>query len=181
MSSTRHRPNIQNIVRAFVEQIQNAEDTARDLFLFLSIETATGDNLDSIGEIVNVERTSLDDTIFRQDILFQIYLNNSSGQPDVIIQAVRDLLDASQVYYSELWPAKVRLHAIVDSTPTIDFQDKMKKIVPAGVDFQLTFTYYGDKVFIVDEIDNPLEGGGFSELDFTGTDDFSGRIAELYS
>lgn len=180
--SIRTRPKIHNIIEALVKQLQIAEDTLNDMYIFTYIETAFGKQLDEIGDIVGIDRTSIDDDVYRSDIIFQIYINTSNGEPETLISVYRDIIDAVSVSYSEIHPAGVILNAISTQIPPPDIQTKMESISPSGVKLYLTYSLIGDDSFgFSEENGTPTTGLGFSEDGYPAGDSNAGRIVELIS
>ncbi|MCK4960818.1 MAG: DUF2612 domain-containing protein, partial [Planctomycetes bacterium] len=58
--------NIKKILKSFIEQVQDIEDSAQPFFDLLEIATQTGAQLDGIGEIVGQPREFFDDVTYRQ-------------------------------------------------------------------------------------------------------------------
>lgn len=125
-------PNILKWFEIWGEQVQELEAEWFDLIESLGIDTAYGFGLDLIGKEVQELRQGKNDTDYRNAILTKIFINNSSGTPEEVISATRQITGASSVYYSEQYPAGVVLEIIgaeyVSKAPII------KQTVPAAVD-----------------------------------------------
>ena len=92
----RGKKNIDAIVQALGKQTQDLEDA---LFPFydarLNINTAVGEQLDRLGQIVGQERLGYDDTFYRVLISARIGINTSQG-------TVPDLIDIASIATSVL-------------------------------------------------------------------------------
>jgi len=176
----RDRPNIQSLVRSFVDQLQGCENSLQDIALFRSIDTANGSTLDGLGSIVGLLRTSSDDDVYRSDIKFQIYLNVSNGEPETIISALTSIVNAESVSYLENYPAGIILNAVVSSIPPSNLRERLEKIVAAGVKLQLTYNFAGGEPFGFSESNGaPTSGLGFTEYNYPAADINAGRLVEI--
>ena len=102
--------NFIELLRPFISQVQLIENTLNDLKLFRSLNTATGAQLDSLGDILDVERNiNEDDITYRLRLQLKVVENSSNGEPEVIINFVRNLTNSNDVEYRELFPAGVGL------------------------------------------------------------------------
>jgi hypothetical protein len=183
----RDRPGWSGFIRSVALQMQEIEDMWFDLLRFRAISRAAGIQLDKIGEIVGLSRTSGDDTIYRKDLYFQIWLNKSNGEPETLIAVLRKATGGT-IDYSEPCPATVQM-TINQSLSGIpdDIYAKMRRVKPAGVALELRynnstspFTFGGDM--------NPptppyfLTGGGFGETSVHQDNSaIGGNITELIS
>lgn len=156
-------PNILKWTEIWGDQVQELEAEWFDLIESLGIDTAYGYGLDLIGKEVQELRQGKNDTDYRSAILTKIFINNSSGTPEEVISATKQITGATNVYYSEQYPAGVVLEILgaeyVTKAPII------RKTVPAAVDliFQKnmdidqTQTYVGVAYsFIKDFESNPV-------------------------
>ncbi len=141
-----------------------------------SLENSSGVQLDIAGEIVGMERGNRDDESYRSLIFLKILINISSGEPETLIQAIKQLYGASDVDYHPVYPAKVRVWqdgefgifitydmdsvsgdelAFMDGNTflgrTVDesSQDLLVGLLPSGVDLMLAHT-------VIDQKDNEL-------------------------
>lgn len=128
----RNSPNIQKVVEVFHNQIQDVENEYFTLLESLGIDTAYGYALDAIGKEVQEARRGRTDEEYRSAILTKVFINNSSGTPEEVIAATKQITGATTVKYSEQYPAQVVLEITgaeyVSKAPTI------RKTVPAAVD-----------------------------------------------
>lgn len=132
------KPIINGTVNASVSEAQVTEDTLYDMQRFRSIETASGRQLDLIGDIVGVSRTSADDEVYRADIYFGIFLNSSNGEPETLIAALQQITKAAVIDYAEEYPAAVILtmNGVSGAIPA-DVMEKLRRLKPAGVRIDL--------------------------------------------
>lgn len=98
------KTNLEALLTAFVNQIQELEDVFFELLENRWLTTATGTQLDGIGKIVGLDRLWLDDDDYRAALRAQIRLNRSSGTiPDNI--TILELLITNSFRISEWYPA----------------------------------------------------------------------------
>lgn len=128
----RNSPNILKYIEIFHDQIQELELEYFSMLDALGIETAVDYGLDIIGKEVGEPRDGRSDEDYRSAILTRVFINNSSGTPEDVIAAAKQITGATRVNYSAEYPAGIVLEVIgaeyVSKAPTI------KKTIPAGVD-----------------------------------------------
>lgn len=128
----KNSPNINELVKIYGEQAQAVENEFFALMDALGIDSAVNYGLDLIGKEVGELRQSRNDTDYRSAILTRIYLNTSSGTPEDVRSATKQITGATAVKYSEQYPAEVVLEVLgaeyVSKAPII------RKVIPAGVD-----------------------------------------------
>lgn len=128
----RNSPNILKYVEIFQNQIQELELEYFSLLEALGIESATDYALDVIGKEIGELRDGRNDEDYRSAILTKVFINNSSGTPEDVIAAAKQITGASRVNYSAEYPAGIVLEVLdaeyVSKAPTI------KKTIPVGVD-----------------------------------------------
>lgn len=173
------RPRINALVRSVAQLCQDVENVLYDLIRYRAINLAVGKQLDRIGEIVGLSRTSTDDDAYRSDLYFQIFLNTSGGEPETLISALQRATGAARVDYCEPTPARVVLTANETTKPIQpNLLIRMQSLAAAGVkvDVQInnaanSFIFNGDVLDAIDEppyyscINDPYFSGlGFGEL-----------------
>lgn len=125
-------PNILKWIEIWGDQVQELEAEWFDLIESFGIDTAFGYGLDLIGKEVQELRQGKNDTDYRNAILTKIFINNASGTPEEVMSSAKQITGATNVYYSEQYPAGVVLEIIgaeyISKAPTI------RQTVPAGVD-----------------------------------------------
>ncbi len=138
--------NMEAIVSAFGEQIQNAEDTLYDVLVQSAIDDAIGLQLDDIGDIVGQKRQGMEDAEYRTFVRARIKANRSSGRPEELIEILYLILSGQPVppsdpiMYRELYPASIEMESSeVTSSATIIWRDFLNRAKPAGV--RLGFIY----------------------------------------
>lgn len=145
----RDKPAIRALMDVYGVQFNNIETEFYTLLESLNIDLAQGYALDIIGKEVGEGRQSRADEPYRQALIVKIYINVSSGTPKEVTRATKLVTGATEVIYSEAYPAGVVLEIIgaeyVSKAPII------KKTLPAAIDliFQknivmdVTQTYVG--------------------------------------
>ena len=132
LSQFKNSPNILKYVEAYADKVQEIELEYWTLLESLGIDTATGYALDLIGKEVGEKRNSRDDTDYRAAIIVKIFINNSSGSPEEVISAAKQITGASKVKYSTFYPAGTVLEII--GAPYLPYASTIKSTLPAGVD-----------------------------------------------
>ncbi len=130
---------------------------------------AVGFWLDVIGDYVGQEREGLSNDDYKKEIIFKIFLNNSSGTPDEIIAFTQHYLpSAKQIDYRETSPATVHLHIITDHQIPTEFLSRVNQIALGGVKVTgSTSNTTGPYFSFAPEPTGNSDDAGFSEEDDT--------------
>jgi len=174
--------NLKGVIEVFTEQLEETNDQADFLIMKRLISTAEGVQLDGIGEIVGEDRQGRSDDDYRVAIEFKVFINVSSGQPDVVMTVLKTVTQATQVRLIEFFPAHIYLYTN-GSDILGDLLVTMRKVIPAGVGLSIV-AGYGVVPFEFDtEGGIPYaEGDGFSEYNYTeGGQPIGGQMVELIS
>jgi len=174
--------NLKNVITVFTDELQVAMEEADKLIMKRLIATAEGVQLDGIGEIVGEDRQGRSDDDYRVAIEFKVFINISSGQPDVVMTVLKTVTDATQVRIIEFFPAHIYLYTNGSTIPG-DLLVTMRKVIPSGVGLSV-IAGYGVTPFEFDtEGGIPYnEGDGFSEYNYTeGGQPIGGQMVELIS
>lgn len=130
--------NFQKLLKAIIISLQEVDDQNQLLISERFLQTAQGVNLDGIGELVGLARTpGQSDESYREDIQFQIFINQSNGTPEDVIQILKYLTDAQKIWYYELYPAAYQMATDGLNYPS-NWQDLVRAIdqaSPAGVNY----------------------------------------------
>lgn len=107
------KPNLDAVVQAFADQVQDLEDAAYSLIMGRAIQYATGATLERIGDELNLPRpitglAATDDGAYRALLFGQIVVHTSHGEPESVLQLLR-LLGATAVVLREVYPAAIDL------------------------------------------------------------------------
>ena len=117
MSST---VNLDSIRAASADGFQQLETALLDLQLLRTIDTATGIQLDGIGQIINVPRLGgQTDDSYRFALKTVTIILTKSGEPEAVIEAYLLVMGAAEAEYLEIYPAAFQLSAL----PTVDIND----------------------------------------------------------
>jgi Protein of unknown function (DUF2612) len=177
----KRKERIRALVAVYVAPLQELEDVFSDLYRLRDISSASGAQLDTLGEIVGQPREGRTDTEYRAAIRFRIQLNGSSGQPDTVSEALRFFTSATQVRLIEKFPGAVTLFTDGTTIPS-NLQAQMQALVPAAVRVTGVALSYGDTPFeFSGEGGVPYgEGDGLSELNYLeGGQPIGGSFCEL--
>ena len=132
LQQDKERKSSQKLVTAFVSEIQNIEDSMFDVYSYRGIYTAIGAQLDIVGKIVGETRNGKNDTSYRIAILARIKLNVSAGEPNSIIDAIKQLMSPTMISFTEPYPAFFTVF-IQSSINIPNIAAIIKEISPAGV------------------------------------------------
>ena len=155
---------LKQFLNAFSAQGQILENTFQELYTLRDIASSSGAQLDGIGEIAGESRLGRGDEEYRIAIVFRLFLNVSSGEPETLLAATKFLTQGTIITIVETFPATVILFtdgAAIDFT-TATF---LQSLAPAGVKVYLT-QIAGKDGFIFGEDGQPdpvTKGKYFSE------------------
>jgi hypothetical protein len=153
-------PNLINMLRAFGAQVSLIEDQLALISSSFNLTTATGHQLDILGEEVGEKRYERNDTDYREAIQFTIFYNQATGTPEHVIACAIFLSSATNVRYIESHPAKIILNIENGTISDITrFRNKLQAILPIGVGLEITQIQENPFVFFGDS-----DGNGFGDL-----------------
>lgn len=113
LSQFKDKENINLIVEALVEEVQEAEDALIPLRDLRMLETATGANLDNIGKRMKVQRTSDNDADYRTAIKIRILRKISRGTASDIKTIFKLLTQDPDPIITQSSPYVVELAAVL--------------------------------------------------------------------
>jgi hypothetical protein len=130
------KPKFEGFISALASQVQDTENALKQLFEERSIDSAVGVNLDVIGEIVGLARTTgQTDEEYRDDLKVKVVQNLNEGTPEEFIAAAIYFIGANVVEYTELYPAAVSIVAdvlLTDERAAV-VRTILESFLPAGV------------------------------------------------
>ena len=130
--------NIQKLIKVICTPIQVLENIKWQLKTERWLSTGVGRQLDEIGIILGLPRQiNESDDEYRERLQFQIFINNSSGTPEQIIQVLQFLTQASHIGYFEIGIAAFQLetNGLKFPNPPNDLNDAIFQTSPAGVNY----------------------------------------------
>jgi len=153
-------PNLEKLLQTFVGEIQEIENVLFDLFLDRSVKKATGDQLDTIGAIVGIDREARTNVNYRSAIQTQIQVNNTGGQESSIAAFLVNLVAPVTIDITETFPAG--LDIAIDKTGVIaNTISLLRKAVAATVSLQFAQVDPGETPFA---FSGSIFGNGFGNL-----------------
>lgn len=90
----RGKPRFEGLIAAHASRMQSVEDMLWELLVCDDIDTATGAQLDDLGDLVGQLRGQLPDAHYRVFIRARVLVNLSSGTPDELIAIVEMIMGA---------------------------------------------------------------------------------------
>lgn len=81
-----YSPNVQDLISVSLGEIQEAEDVMYDLLNLRRIDNATGQQLDNIGDKLNLKRTSSSDEAYRTALRVKALSKTSNGTEEDIVR-----------------------------------------------------------------------------------------------
>lgn len=171
------KENLTNLLCNILSQADYLESTLFDINLLRLLDSATGENLNLYGQILDVPRYGIPDEEYRIKLKGKIGSIISSGEANKILFTAKFLSGASNASITEVFPGSLIITINSISIPD-NFLSLLNNIRPVGVylevyyteDFSDTFTFLPDN-----GIDDGL-GLGFAEYTTGG-----GKLTEKIS
>jgi hypothetical protein len=191
ISQFQGKENLEKILFVISKQIQEIEDTIRDLRLFRAIDTAEGAQLDQLGDLVGEPRIERTDTQYRDAIKFRIFVNTSKGRYEEIITFILQVTDAENVIITEHFPAKL---SITTDGDVVGLGEQIDELMAGGVGLESITSVPPDfDGFVFSEASGPDDedvsdpsafGGFFAEVNASQVltidgDDGAGQLSEV--
>lgn len=130
--------NLQKLIRAIIQSLQNAEDVNYQLKTERWLSTSIGQQLDEIGVILGLPRQPDEsDEDYRERLQFQIFINTANGTPEDAIRTLSFLTNASHIGYFEVYPAfyQMETNGLKFPVPPNQLNDALFSVSPAGVNY----------------------------------------------
>lgn len=151
----KNKHNIEVLIKAFAEELEEVEKAFQELEALRSIRTAFGKQLDGIGEIVNLTRAEstayagvvdfdvLDDERYRLFLMYKALRNANACTYPELMEICRLLYNAKLLYYKEFddHPAhfQVMVGAKFDEWMLKMLNNSNLTIKPGGVSVDIKF------------------------------------------
>ncbi len=155
------------LIESIILPIQEIENQIDAVYKQRSINTAEGLQLNGIGSIVGESRLDRTDSLYRAAILAQIEINTSGGQPESIINAVRQILKPIVIDYVDIYPAYFQLfiqtNNFISNLPSI-----FRSLSPTGVGNGILLSGSEESSFVFSEVSTEtgeffIQSGNFSD------------------
>lgn len=102
--------DFEKLIRSYANETQALDAAATDLLRLISLDDATGVQLDGLGQIIGAEREGLDDSDYRMLLRAQIQANRSGGTIPQLVEIIRlasnTTLPQAAVEFFESFPAE---------------------------------------------------------------------------
>lgn len=142
-SQFKDKINWSKFIDVLIKPAQELEDVFQDLLLLRALDTAFGQQLDGIGDIVGLARNGMNDDEYRFALRFRIFINASSGEPETLIKALKYFTQANYVKYDPLYPAAFQMFTDGTIIPD-DLIPTIQDIAMAGVTYIPVVASYGE-------------------------------------
>ena len=146
--------NLQKLIQALCMQAQEINTQQQLLITMRYLNTAHGIQLDRLGQIIGLPRIAgQSDQSYREDLQFQIFVNQSNGTPEDVIFILKYLTEASMIWYSEIYPAAYQMatNGLVFPPDPGDLVKAIQNVSPAGVGFVALIATYNEIPFVFSE------------------------------
>lgn len=166
---------IEGLVQSFTDQLQDIENIVFNVRDDRWIDTAEGEQLNLLGQIVGAERGGRSDDDYRNLIIAQIGRNTSKGRATDIFTIFNLLTSSDRCYLVQLFPAAIGIYADHDITAlnTDDIKEFLELALAAGVSLDEVGYYLEDEAFGYDgdpanlgygTTSDPALGGKYASL-----------------
>lgn len=136
------KPNIRGTLGAYLSQTKGVEDLYFDLIENRGLETASGVQLDILGNLFGESRNGKSDEEYLKAIKFTISIDNSKATPDYLMSIVKEFTESTTVNYFQHQPACYQITFDGDVIPD-SILDKVIKASPATVNVGLIHSLGG--------------------------------------
>jgi hypothetical protein len=175
----KNKDNLNKLIQVIAEEVQAMENTINDFHEQRSLSTASGIQLDNLGEYLNVERGTDSDDSYRARLQTEIQALNKGGQVEALITAYRSLISANKVVVDQYFPATVIVSAEVDdmniSNPSV-VNAAMQRVRAAGVELVIGVALSGTSFRFASAPGQYGTGRGFSSTALGGD---GGKFAKI--
>jgi len=131
------KPRFVSLITAFVNEVQEFEDTAYDVITLSYLSVAEGANLDNCGLLVGLKRDGMTDAEYRKMIRVVSLSNYSKGEAWRLISIVAQASGSTDVKYTPLYPAGFFLRyvtAALSATLRTAMKTMVTNALPSGVE-----------------------------------------------
>lgn len=136
--SFRGRPNIEGILKSFLQDDDDLQTVADNAALQRLIDNATLDALDKLGALVGEPRYGRLDDDYRAGIRLRIFVNRCQGR-SVDMLTFAQLTRSDSYTYSEFYPAAFQMF-LENLQGALETFRKLVQSKPAGVYAEMVFT-----------------------------------------
>lgn len=160
--------NVQRAYTAFAAQLQDIDGVEAELVEARSIATATGLQLDRIGDLVGEPRRGRSDADYRQAIYVRIAANRSGGQADTVLGILANITLAPTGTVSILFHYPAAYDLIVIAPPVMPepgIQALIESATAAGVMVHVVVVPVATGYF---GFEGDLNALGFDDGEFAG-------------
>jgi len=130
-------PKFFALLEPFVENLNDFESEFEKFRTTLTIESATGLNLDKIGDILNAKTRPADDETYRKNLYALVFAYNSEGTALDIVRLFQTVVTAEVIQLREIYDAKFQVH-LKEPAASTDYQflyRAMRLAKPSGVGY----------------------------------------------
>lgn len=157
----KNKDNIALLIEMFTEEIQELEDATIGVLNELTLDTATGANLDVFGEHLGRRRSGENDTDYRNILRVQVGVNTSDGAEQPLYDVFKLLTNSTIAIITETFPAEITLFGDGDTIVNANIIAQLQRIVAATVQINFLITG-GNRPFAFQG--GELLGGGFTSV-----------------
>lgn len=132
-------PNLDKLLQVLISELQEAENEMQEILLLRAVATASGEQLDVLGDIVGINREGQVDHDFRNTIFLQIAINNGGGQEPVLSALLDNLTDATVIDIWEVFPAGLDIFINSDDLE-LHTIESLRRAIAATVSLNFSYT-----------------------------------------
>lgn len=115
---------VQKLAMVPDRQFQDLEDAAHEFLSGMWIDGGFGAQLDILGKHIDLSRYGKNDTSYKTLLKLKARANTTGGIAPTLINIVRELYDATEIHYLEIYPAKIQIlqNGSLGVTTVTDFE-----------------------------------------------------------
>lgn len=176
------KPNIEGLLDALVDEIQELEQAYVGLKDRLDIDVSSGNQLDRIGVLVGQDRLGQSDIRYRILLKARIGANVSQGEPESVITVFKLVTEATFIHYMNLLNGEIALgtDGTIDRNEVNFILKNLSLPIPGGVRLDYIQEFSPDEAFAFAGVNTSAPALGFGTVaDVNVGGKFSEAFVEL--
>lgn len=175
------KENLDKIIEIHAERIQLLENVLYEVLTKRAISTGSGEQLDRLGEFLDVPRDGVSDGVYRINLSSAASKLRKAGQVEILLDTLRAVTEIDDVSLLQVFPASLLMHVFVDDFTDIENQEtvntQMQKVKAAGINLDIGLQLNSSVFRFSDSLLGGTAGEGFAT---TTTSEDGGTFARIF-
>jgi hypothetical protein len=158
LAQYKEKPRLEAVLSAFLTQVQELENAFYQLWTRRLLQTATGKNLDTLGQILDEPRAGRSDANYRAILAVKILAISSDGQAEQLYSIARAMVGESiPLSLTEYFPGAVLLQVLGPFPLSVEEAFRiLSRAKAAGVRLSLVYLLTeADEAFTMGAVGDP--------------------------